>query len=38
MKIEEVSSNVAITEQNEKQYVRIVAQVGIRGTQKSIFR
>ena len=38
MKIEEVSSNPAITEQNEKQYVRKIAKLGIRGTQRSIFR
>ena len=33
IKIQEVTSNVAITEKNEKKYVRKIIQLGIRGTQ-----
>ena len=33
MKIQEVTSNVAITQKNVKQYVRKIIQLGIQGTQ-----
>ena len=33
MKIQEVTSNVDITNKNEKQYVRQIIQLGIPGTQ-----
>ena len=33
MKIQEVTSNVAITQKNVKQYVRKIIQLGIRGIQ-----
>ena len=36
IKTQEVTSNVAITEKNEKQYVRQITQLGIRGTQGEI--
>ena len=36
IKIQEVTSYVAITEKNEKQYVRQIIQLGIRGTRGEI--
>ena len=36
MKIQEATSNVVITEKNEKQYVRQVIQLGIGGTQGAL--
>ena len=36
IKTQEVTSNVAITEKNEKQYVRQITQLGIRGTRGEI--
>ena len=35
MKIQEVTSNVATTEKNEKRYVKEIIQLGIRGTQEA---